>query len=309
MTRKKEEQLAFDNALKPYYYINGKEYLCKKCNKNIGSRREEHYKSCIGIGTRRLVREQQAQPLYQRELDITPRECDLGCGKQASYFYKNGKVYCSKFGNSCPIKIKEDSELKQGKNPWEGKEHPRGFLGKNPWNKGLNKSNNPIIAQSSQTLSNTFKIKGHPRINSKHTPATKAKLSAAAFRRGIGGYKIGAGKGKRGWYKGFFCDSSWELAYVIYCLEHNINIKRNEGKRQYLWKGKIKNYIPDFIVEGKYVELKGYASKEWFAKLKYSPDVKVYYQADLAEVFKYVRSKYGKDYIKLYEKPRLGEKF
>ena len=28
------------------------------------------------------------------------------------------------------------------------------------------------------------------------------------------------GKGKKGWYKGFFCSSTYELAYVIFCLDH-----------------------------------------------------------------------------------------
>jgi hypothetical protein len=61
-----------------------------------------------------------------------------------------------------------------------------------------------------------------------------------------GGYRRGSGRGKKGWYKGIFCDSSWELAMVIYCLENDISIVRNTEKRIYEFNGKIKNYIPDF---------------------------------------------------------------
>jgi hypothetical protein len=61
-----------------------------------------------------------------------------------------------------------------------------------------------------------------------HTEETKQKLSKVAKERNLGGYVKGSGRGKKGWYKGIFCDSSWELAFVIFCLETNKKIKRNE---------------------------------------------------------------------------------
>ena len=139
-------------------------------------------------------------------------------------------------------------------------------------------------------------LKGTP-----HTEETKKRLSAVAKERKLGGYVQGSGRGKKGWYKGFFCDSSWELAYVVYCLEHNIDIRRNTERRQYIWKGVTKNYIPDFIVDNVLTEIKGYKSKEWLAKLDSNPDVKVLYEKDLTHVFKYVTLKYGKNFISLYE--------
>lgn len=134
-----------------------------------------------------------------------------------------------------------------------------------------------------------------------HTEKTKQRLSEVAKERKIGGYVQGSGRGKKGWYKGFFCDSSWELAYVIYCLDHNIDIKRNTEKRQYVWNGKVKNYIPDFIVEGITIEVKGYKTKQWLAKLEANPDVQVLYEKDLKPIFTYVISEYGKDFTSLYE--------
>ena len=128
----------------------------------------------------------------------------------------------------------------------------------------------------------------------------KRKISDQAKLKN-GGYRQGSGRGKKGWYKGFFCDSSYELAYLIYCLDHNINIKRNTEKRKYEYQGTIKNYIPDFIVQGEFVEIKGYKSDQWEAKLKSNPDIIILYGKDLKEVFEYVNKVYGKDFIRLYE--------
>ena len=134
-----------------------------------------------------------------------------------------------------------------------------------------------------------------------NSDATKKLLSIIAKENKLGGYIQGSGRGKKGWYKGFFCDSSWELAYVIYCLEHNVDIKRNTEKRQYVWQGAIKNYIPDFIVHGSLIEVKGFKPEQWLAKLEANPDVSVLYEKELKPILEYVTLKYGKDFISLYE--------
>lgn len=134
-----------------------------------------------------------------------------------------------------------------------------------------------------------------------NSESTRNLLSKIAKENKLGGYVQGAGRGKKGWYKGFFCDSSWELAYVIYCLEHNIDIIRNTEKLKYIWQGAVKNYIPDFVVQGIVTEIKGYKTEQWFAKLAANPDVTVLYEKDLEAVLKYVKNKYGKDFISLYE--------
>lgn len=153
-----------------------------------------------------------------------------------------------------------------------------------------------------RTSGGSFKI-GHSGKAStlEKEESRKSKLSQIAKERNLGGYVQGSGRGKKGWYKGFFCDSSWELAYVVYCLENNIDIKRNTEKRQYVWEGKIKNYIPDFTVQGTMTEIKGFKTEQWLAKLEANPDVKVLYEKDLEPVLEYVKNKYGKDFINLYE--------
>jgi len=178
-------------------------------------------------------------------------------------------------------------------------DYSRKQIGKIPWNKGLTKETSTGVAKQSLSIIKGGKAKGfassiEKEAERKRKIKEKAKLSN-------GGYRQGSGRGKKGWYKGFFCHSSWELAYVAYCLDHNIDIKRNTEKRQYVWKDKVKNYIPDFIVEGNLIEIKGFKTEQWLAKLEANPDVKVLYEKDLEPVLSYVKNKYGKDFASLYE--------
>lgn len=119
-----------------------------------------------------------------------------------------------------------------------------------------------------------------------------------------GGLREGSGRGKKGWYKGIFCDSSWELAFVIYHIDHNIPIKRCEEKRPYEYKGRIHYYIPDFIVNDKIIEIKGFNTEQWQIKMLNNKDVTVLYEEDMKPYFEYVESKYGKNYIEMYEKTK-----
>ena len=76
----------------------------------------------------------------------------------------------------------------------------------------------------------------------------------------IGGVTSTSGNhGKQGNYKGIHCDSTYELAYVIYMLDHGYDIKRYIGSFDYLDNdGKLRKYYPDFIVNDTIVEIKGW---------------------------------------------------
>ena len=137
-----------------------------------------------------------------------------------------------------------------------------------------------------------------------HSKESKLKMQLSAKERKTGGYKNGSGRGKRGWYKNFWCDSSWELAFVIWNLEHGISIKRNYKKFPYLWEGKLTHYIPDFIVDGKLVEIKGYYDTKAKLKISLIPDLHVIDKTTIGIYLDYAILKYGKDFIKLY----AGEK-
>ena len=116
-----------------------------------------------------------------------------------------------------------------------------------------------------------------------------------------GGYRKGSGRGKCGWYKGYWCDSSYELAWIIFNIDHNIKFERNTKKFTYVFDGKEKKYIPDFILNQEYVEIKNYKSAITDAKIDQFPlKIKILYKNDLKNIFEYVVNKYGKDFIKLY---------
>lgn len=123
--------------------------------------------------------------------------------------------------------------------------------------------------------------------------------------KGRGGFRLNSGTSKKGWYKGYFCGSSWELAWLIYQLDHNISVQRNKEGFNYLFDGKIKKYYPDFLVNEEYIEIKNYETKQVIEKTKQFPHkLKILYKADLKNVFEYVEQKYGKNYIELYERKK-----
>jgi hypothetical protein len=165
------------------------------------------------------------------------------------------------------------------------------------WNKGLNKKD-PRVAKNGKAISVSASVNRRP--GRPWTEEQKKKASERAIAGNYGGYIPGSGRGKSGRYKGIWCDSSWELAYVIYCMENGISIQRNKEKRSYEFNGATKTYIPDFLVEQHIVEIKGYKTEEWMAKLTYNPDIKVLYEEEMKPILDYVIAKYGKDYIKLY---------
>ncbi len=136
----------------------------------------------------------------------------------------------------------------------------------------------------------------------KHWLSTPKKYHSDCWLKVSGGYRKGSGIGKKGWYKGFWCDSSYELAWVIYHIDHEIPFARNTKKYQYEWEGKIKNYIPDFICNGELIEIKGYVNEQTKAKIKSIDNLKVLFKKDLKKEFDYVESTYGKNFTELYSK-------
>ena len=148
--------------------------------------------------------------------------CDYGCGLEAKYQLKSGKMCCSKHYNSCPAIKKKNSEARkqQISEQKENGTFVNNFHNKNkkPWNKGITKDDDQRLKKASETLKKHY-AQGLIKagfLGRKHTEETKKKCGKG------GGYKPGSGRGKQGWYKGYWCDSSWELAFVMYCLYNNL---------------------------------------------------------------------------------------
>ena len=76
-------------------------------------------------------------------------------------------------------------------------------------------------------------------------------------------------------------------------MDLGVDVKRATEKFSYIYEGKELQYHPDFIVDGKYVEIKGYEDAKWKSKVKYFPyDLMVLKQEDLQKEIQYAMDKY-----------------
>lgn len=123
--------------------------------------------------------------------------------------------------------------------------------GKPSWNTGKTKLYDDRIAKSAVKIAQSM-------IGVGHTPSQETRLKTSKTMAGrTGGYRQGSGIGKSGWYEGIWCDSTWELAYVIWCKSLGKNITRNNETFAYEFDDKQRRYLPDFIVDEQIVEIKG----------------------------------------------------
>lgn len=88
-----------------------------------------------------------------------------------------------------------------------------------------------------------------------------------------GGYREGSGRSKSGWYEGLFCNSTYELIFVAFNLERGLTVRRCECILEYTFDGKIRNYHPDFEINGDIYEVKGFVTKQSEAKREQHPEV------------------------------------
>ena len=166
------------------------------------------------------------------------------------------------------------------------------------WNKGLSKETDNRVLKQSRTIKSGYdcgRIKKSPL-----TEEGRQRIKIGAVK--CGGYKEKCGRGKHGWYKGIWCDSSWELAFVIYHLENNLFIKRCNEFRTYKYKDKTYKYYPDFITDEGIFEIKGYCDEISQTKHNQHPDIKMIYFDDMKIYLNYVIKKYGRNFIRLYDK-------
>ncbi len=110
-----------------------------------------------------------------------------------------------------------------------------------------------------------------------------------------------------GSYKGIYCQSTYELAFVIWCKDHNREIKRCDKWIGYQWEGGLKKYNPDFEVDGTIYEIKGYIHKKVIAKLEAAKEqgIEIILIADKEEMkpfIEYVNKKYSVNILKEYDK-------
>ena len=123
------------------------------------------------------------------------------------------------------------------------------------------------------------------------------------MRGNLGGYREGSGKAKTGYYKGIYCGSTYELVWVIYQLDNKREFSRFKGILE--WDG-VK-YIPDFLQDGKIIEIKGYENpilvdKKTNVANHCGYEVIVLRKQDLIKEFTWVKEHYQYKYLQeLYD--------
>ena len=211
------------------------------------------------------------------------------CGDSMAYNKKDNK-FCS---TACAATFNQQDG---GHRHWTDNEKKmQSILSKtNPWFNGEKKLK-PVLCKG---CGNKFQpVTSRRKFCSHKCSNTKRDLSRN------GGFREKGGRGKQGWYKGVYCQSSWELAWVIYALDHDIKFKRNTEGFEYEFETQKHKYYPDFIVGDKsYVEVKGYNSKQWTAKHEqFKHNLEIIDRKKIKPYLDYAIQKYGKDFIKVYE--------
>lgn len=117
-----------------------------------------------------------------------------------------------------------------------------------------------------------------------------------------GGYREGSGRAKTGYYKGIYCGSTYELAWAIYQLDHNIPFERFP----YTLYKDDKVYVPDFFQDGKIIEIKGYHSdnveKQKEVARANGFEMIIKYKDDLKKEFEWCAKNYTYKYLQdLYD--------
>jgi hypothetical protein len=230
--------------------------------------------------------------------------CDFGCGNKGIYKLENGKTCCSKSWNSCPEIRNKNSSTNKGHVYWmERMENKESYI--HP-NKGKTYEEMFGIEKSKELKKKIgFAVTGSTGKAS--TPELEAKrlVNQKKAMKGnpkVGGYRKGSGRGKNGRYKGYWCDSSWELAYIIYNLDNNIKFERNKKKFPYKYNNMQHWYYPDFKENDYFVEVKGWITEQTKEKIKQFPyKLKVLYKNEMKDIIDYVVNKYGINYIRLYD--------
>lgn len=229
---------------------------------------------------------------FRKEYERDPKTC-IHCGRKISYEKRRNK-FCScncsaKKSNSTRILIVTDDMRNRARKQMLEQQ-----------SRGICITAKDKIKKLCEICNTEFEVSP----SESHRKFCSRKCSSKMDRTGLGGgYRSNSGRGKRGWYKGFHCQSSWELAWVIYSLDHAIKFKRNNIAFQYEFEGKIRKYYPDFILEdATYVEIKGYNSEQWISKKSQFPHKLQILDKELIKPYiQYVEEKYGKDFIKLYD--------
>lgn len=244
----------------------------------------------------------QKQEAFEREqkYSLNPIVC-LTCKSPISYNKKFNK-FCS---HSCSAVFQNTKRKELGWKPSEEQKLKTSISLKG--RKGHTKIKGRILVsrvnRTCPECKNIFFVT--PKNNKKYCTKECAK-------KNIGGVRENSGRSKSGYYKGIFCGSTYELAWVIYRLDQKLPLSRFNG---YILYENNKKYYPDFLVDKTIFEIKGYltengkivTNQKAVAAISNGYKFKLLFREDLEKEFEWVKNNYTYSCIsELYDnyKPR-----
>lgn len=131
-------------------------------------------------------------------------------------------------------------------------------------------------------------------------------ISIKAIENECGGYREKSSRANSGYYKDIYCASSYELIFVAYHKDINSNLLRCDLKIPYIYKNKKHNYHPDFFIDDKIYEIKGFYTDvvkiKTEATINLGYDIDVLYLEHLKPMLEYLKKKYKfKNILELYD--------
>lgn len=213
-----------------YQFKNGKwccsknQASCPENRKQISLKTKEKWNATKELGYKQL---KDNPNKIDKSINITPHICTY-CGEYAEYQFKNGKWCCHPFSAQCPALRKKNSEIIKSMYSEDGKvfngklcanKYTKEIRQRQGWSKGLTKYTNQILKEKGKRLSQKYK---NGELKPSWSGRTHTSEEIDKIVNGMTHFRIGkTTKGfKHGWYKGFWCDSSWELAFVMYNIDH-----------------------------------------------------------------------------------------
>lgn len=108
-------------------------------------------------------------------------------------------------------------------------------------------------------------------------------------------------KNKCGWYKGIYCGSSWELAFVLWKTYNGFTVQRSNKILPYEYNGKTLNYYPDYEIDGITYEIKGFEDDKSLIKHQTYPWIEYYNKTKMKPIIKQVKKIFGNNFTQLLE--------
>lgn len=274
-----------------------KKYYCEFCKQKLKFKNHQtfgsHKSNCKYNPNKeyKLQKIKEANTLIKKRcIKICPKcNCEFEIIRNISkdgneIIHKHEKEYCSRKCSNNHIQTLEQNENRSKK-----------LKGNILWNKG-NKNNqeNKILCK------NCNKEISLNKYNYCKECYIKLNIHSKIMKGRSGGFRETGGRGKQGKYQNILYQSSWELAWIIYNLDHNIKFERNTKAFEYIYEGKKHKYYPDFILkDGTYIEIKGYNNNIFKEKQKQFPEKLIVITKEEIKLYiEYVQEQYGNEILK-----------